>query len=168
MTSFFRRLFELEIEIPPLERPDLALAQRFYTKAGHLVAIDRDTSPDQRGVTAIFGTVLRDGEHQLERGEFEQRIQPLHERLLGLQQAIWLSSMDPPNPDFLALFQNGPGPAIAHYLHCSGLVVRNNEGSRFQPTLVGPRAELTFDYLLAPDLDSEYFNTHGLIAVAKE
>ena len=98
-TEVFRITNELTIEIPALPRPTLEEVQ---TKFVWIRSIERDTSPID-AVTLTLTTVLQSTEGSISDKEYERRLAPKHDQLLGFQHAVWLVEHQDEFPDLKPL-----------------------------------------------------------------
>ena len=84
--NFFHETGELAIRIPALPRPTLAELRKKFPGIYEENGIERDTSPTD-AVTLTLGTVLREGEKQIDGAEYARRLAPKLDIMLGYQQA---------------------------------------------------------------------------------
>ncbi len=117
---------ELTIQIPALPRPTLAELQAKFPGLG-IKSIERDTSPVE-AVTLKLATVLRTNEESVGGANYERRIAPKLDIILGFQQAMWLVGHQDEFPAFMALLGK-------IYIDFSGLVVVTDDDDRHFPYL---------------------------------
>ncbi len=123
--DFFRDTNELTIQVPALPRPTLTELQ---SKFDWVKSIERDTSPTE-ALTLKLATVLRAEEKNLISGsEYERRIEPKKNLIVGYQHACWLVEHQDESPDLMKLLRNV-------YIDCPGLVVVSSDGHRHYPCL---------------------------------
>ena len=115
------------LQIPALPRPTLAELREKFPWIREEKGIERDTSPTD-AVTLRLGTVLCEGEDLIGGTEYERRLQPKQDILLGYQQAAWLVAHQDEFPAFMALLGK-------IYIDFPGLVVVRADGSRDVPCL---------------------------------
>jgi len=118
---------ELTLRIPALPRPTLAELREKFPWIREEEGIERDTSPAE-AVTLNLGTVLREGEGSVGGAEYERRLQPKLDILLGYQQAEWLVAHQNQFPELMALLGKV-------YIDFPGLVVVRADGRRLVPDL---------------------------------
>lgn len=119
----FRAMEALGIEIPALARPTLAELQAEYP---YIKLIKWDSSPTE-AVKLDLGTVLRPDEAEGIHGqEYERRLAPKLNLILGYQQAKWLVEHQ---DEFLGLSSLSRNVRIDFF----GLGVVNADGSRNIP-----------------------------------
>ena len=142
---------ELSIPIPALPRLTIEEIQK---KFSWVKSIERDTSPTE-AVTLNFATILRPEENQVNGTEYERRITPKLDILLGLQQALWLVDHQDEFPAFMALLGK-------IYIDFSGLVVVRGDGNRgrFSLRQGGERWSVNWDWL------GNDFDRHGRLALS--
>jgi hypothetical protein len=137
--EFFRTTGELTLQIPALARPTF---KQLQTALSWIEKIERDTSPTE-AVTFTLATALPVGEKNSISGtEYERRIAPKQDLILGYQQAVWLVEHQDELPGFTALLGK-------IYIDFSGLVVVSGYGYRYVPYLspYGKRWFLFWDWL---------------------
>jgi hypothetical protein len=117
----FRETGEIAIQIPALPRPTLADLKAKYG----IKKIERDTSTTE-SVTIVLCTVLREGENPINGTEYERRLQPKQDVLLGFQHRQWLLEHQAEFPDLMALLGKV-------YIDFPGLVVVGAYGHRLVP-----------------------------------
>ncbi len=115
----FHETGELTIKIPTLPRPTLKEIQERFLGVR---SIERDSSPTKE-LTLKLVTVLREGENSIGGKEYECRIAPKQDIVLGYQQAVWLEEHQDEFPEFMALLGK-------IYIDFSGLVVASGGGGR--------------------------------------
>ncbi|HEX4104586.1 MAG TPA: hypothetical protein VHZ04_03915 [Candidatus Paceibacterota bacterium] len=115
----FRGTGELSIKIPAQAQPSLREIQKRFS---WVKKIERDNSPTKE-LTLKLVTVLREGEECIDGNEYERRIAPRQDIILGYQQAVWLEEHQDEFPEFMALLGKV-------YIDFSGLVVVDGDGSR--------------------------------------
>jgi hypothetical protein len=119
----FRETEEVAIQIPALPRPTLAELKANWS---WIRSIERDTSPTEP-VSLVLGTVLCEGETDSINGtEYERRLAPKQDVLLGFQHRQWLLEHQAEFPEFMALLGKV-------YIDFSGLVVVHGNGDRHVP-----------------------------------
>ncbi len=119
----FRTTHELSIHIPALPAMSLQEIQAWSNERFSWVkSIERDSAPTE-AVTLTLVTVLREGEDRIPGKEYERRIAPHQDLILGIQQAIWLEEHQDEFPEFMALLGK-------IYIDFSGMVVVDGGGSR--------------------------------------
>lgn len=120
--DFLRDTGELTINLPALPRPTLDELQKQYS---WITSIERDTSPESP-VTLTLATVLKPGERYIDSTEYERRLAPKPDVLLGFQHQQWLLTRQ---DEFPAL-----KPLLGKiYIDFSGIVVRSVDGDRYAP-----------------------------------
>ncbi len=139
----------LPISIPALPRPTLEELQKNFS---WIKSIERDASPTE-AITLNLATVLRLSEDRISGEEYEKRIAPKLNLILGYQQAIWLVEHQDELPEFIKLIGK-------IYVDFSGLVVVSEGGRRGIPYLsrLGRRWDLDWHWL---SLD---FRRHARVA----
>jgi len=85
--DFFQETGEIKIEVPALSRPKDEDLRKMYPYMRRHV---RDTSPEIPLILTL-GTVLRPGEKGINGAEYESRLQPISNILLGHQHWIWIN-----------------------------------------------------------------------------
>ncbi|MCP6720146.1 MAG: hypothetical protein KJI72_02340 [Patescibacteria group bacterium] len=90
---------ELTLQIPGLRRPTL---ENVRMDRSSIKRIERDSSPTGE-VTFRLGTILRDDEDYINPFEYECRIAPKLDFLLGYQHAAWLVEHQNEFPELVAL-----------------------------------------------------------------
>lgn len=113
IADFFRETGELTIQIPARPQPTLEEIQKRFPGIKAIEGVDH--SPTE-AVTLKLVTVLREGESLIGGTEYERRIAPHQDIILGYQQAIWLEEHQDEFPEFMALLGK-------IYIDFSGLVV---------------------------------------------
>ena len=151
ISDSFRETGELTLQIPALPRPTLAELQ---AKFDWVKRIERDTSPIE-AVTLKLATVLREGEKSVNGAEYERRLTPKLDLVLGYQQAVWLEEHQDEFSEFMALLGK-------IYIDFSGLVVVHADGGRGVPYFDqdGERWELYWHWLRGG------FRSGGRVAVS--
>lgn len=117
-----REAGELVIEIPALPRPTLAEIQAKYPRVR---SIDRDTSPET-SVTLKLATVLSPNEKEVGGKEYERRLGPTPDALLGYQHWQWLLEHQDEHLAFMAFLGKV-------YIDFPGIVVVSGDGGRSVP-----------------------------------
>ncbi len=152
--DFLRITNQLNIQIPALPRPTL---QQLRERWSFTQSIERDTSPIS-AVTLCLGTVFRIGETAPINGtEYELRLTPHFDIVLGFQHAVWLEAYQDEFPQLMALLGKV-------YIDFSGLVVLGESGGHDVPYFAqsGKRWKL-----FLPCVDF-YFDLDGRVAVASK
>ena len=152
----FRETGELQIPIPALERPT---SSELRKKLSWIKSITRDSSPISE-VTLRLATVLRIGEgDSIDGHEYNRRVMPKHNILLGFQHASWLVD----NQDILpGEFRDLLGEV---YIDFPGLVVVYEFGGYLIPSLFRQEERWAIRWTPLTDI----FQSHGRIAfVGKE
>ena len=128
----------LSILIPPLPRPTLRELQK---DSSRIKSIESDSSPTE-AVTLNLAIVLRPSEDHINGKEYEKRIAPKLNLILGYQQAAWLVEHQNEFPEFIKLLGK-------IYIDFSGLVVVTKFGSQDVPRLIrdGKRWNLRWYWL---------------------
>ncbi len=124
LVDFFRETGELTIEIPALPRPTF---EELQAKFPRIKKIERDTSPTGP-VTMKFGTVLRPGEKRINGAEYERRLTPKIDIVLGYQHWNWVFEHQSEYPDLMALLGK-------IYIDFPGIIVVLGDGGRSCPCL---------------------------------
>lgn len=148
--NFLRNTGEFTVQILALPRPTL---EQLRAKHSWIKSIERDTSPTGP-VTMNLATVLRPEETRSINGaEYEHRLTPHLNDLLGFQQLEWLVEHQDENPVFKVLLGK-------IYVDGPGLVVTDAHDYRHIPYLRqgGQRWELRWYYL------GNGFGGHGRVA----
>jgi hypothetical protein len=122
LENFFRETGELVIQIPALPRPTLSNLQ---VKRSWIKSIERDISPTEP-VTLVLATVLRESEGSINGAEYERRLTPKRDVLLGYQHRQWLLEHQAESPALMALLGKV-------YIDFPGLVVVGDNCRRFVP-----------------------------------
>lgn len=146
---------ELILRIPALPRPTI---EELQGKFPWIRSVERDTSPTE-AITLRLGTVLRGGEGTIGGGEYERRLAPKQDILLGYQQAVWLLESQDQLPELMAMAILGKV-----YIDLPGLVVAGAGGLRSLPYLRrdGGRWRLRWNWL------GYGFSSDGRIAVSSK
>ena len=118
----FRETGELSIAIPALLRPTLEELQAKYS---WIKSIERDTSPTE-AVRLTLATVLHPDEEPINGPEYERRLVPNLNLVLGVQHALWLIEHQGEFPELMALLGK-------IYIDFSGIVVVDVGGLRNIP-----------------------------------
>ena len=153
-TATLRTTNELVIEIPALPRPTLGELQAKY---GWIKKIERDTSPTGP-VTLVLGTVLPEGEtNSIDGAEYERRLAPKQDVLLGFQHRQWLLEHQAEFPGLMTLLGKV-------YIDFPGLVVVLDDGGRDVPyaNRGGRRWGGDWDWLY------DFFGSSGRVAVSRK
>lgn len=146
--EFFRHTGELSIQIPALQRPTIEQINEAFPEM-RFEQIERDTAPT-KALTLALATVLPISETRAISGtEYEQRIAPRRNVILGYQQAVWLVEHQDEFPEFMALLGK-------IYINFSGLVVKRADDRHYIPCLnrFGKRWYIYWNWL-DYDFDSE-------------
>jgi len=139
----FRETGELTLHIPALPAPTLEDIQtKFNGRFSWVKSIERNTAPTE-AVTLKLVTVLREDESKIVGAEYERRIAPHQDLILGFQQAAWLEEHQDEFPEFMALLGK-------IYIDFSGIVVVGDDGRRgvFCLDRDGGRWYLYYDWLV--------------------
>lgn len=120
--NFLRNTGEFTITLPALPRPSLNELRKQYPG---ITSIERDTSPETP-VTLNLATVLKRGERSIGGTEYERRLGPKQNVLLGFQHWQWLLAHQDEFPALKALLGKV-------YIDFPGIVVRDGEGDRVVP-----------------------------------
>ena len=152
--DFLRIIEEVAIEIPALPRPTLAELRAKFSWIKAEGGIDRDTSPTE-AVTLRLATVLRLDEPSIGGEEYERRIAPTLDVMLGYQHRQWLIEHQMEYPALMALLGKV-------YIDFPGLIVVREDGNRFCPYLTqdGKRFDEDWDWM------SYVLNRNGRIALS--
>lgn len=116
----FRETGEFTLQIPALPRSTFEEIQKRFPGIKAIEGVDH--SPTE-AVTLKLVTVLREGESSIGGTEYERRIAPHQDIILGYQQAVWLEEHQDEFPEFMALLGKV-------YIDFSGLVVVDDGGYR--------------------------------------
>src|SRR3989344_1711564 len=122
--DFFHETGELTIQIPALPRPTL---EELQAKFNWVKSIERDTSTTE-ATTLKLGTVIRTDETSINGKEYELRLAPKLNVLLGYQHTTWLVENQDKSPELMVLLGK-------IYIDFPGLVVVGSYGSRSIPCL---------------------------------
>jgi len=114
---------ELTINIPALPRPTLSELQAQFP---WIRSIERDTSPETP-VTLTLVTVLKPGEKPIDGKEYERRLAPQQDVLLGFQHRQWFLAHQDEYPALKALLGK------VYYIDFPGIAVRDVGGFRVVP-----------------------------------
>lgn len=120
-SEFWRVLDDLGILIPALKRPALKELRKQFS---WIKSIKRNTSPTE-AVMLRLGTVLRENEDYVGGSEYERRLAPRQNLVLGYQQAFWLVEHQDEFPAFKALLGKN------YYIDFPGLIVALAGGHRY-------------------------------------
>jgi len=148
-----RQTSELTLAIPALARPIIPEIQKTFEKWGRVNNIERDCSPTD-SVTLVLGTVLKSGEKSITGSEYERRLKPNLNLMLGFQHAAWLVENQGQLPAFNAL------PKV--YIDFPGLIITRPDGKRHLLHLTRRGDPWEFSWA-PPNLD---FHPDGRIALS--
>lgn len=121
--NFLRDASEFTIEIPALPRPSLEELRKQYPC--WVKSIERDTSPEIP-VTLTLATVLRPGEKPIDGTEYERRLAPKWNTLLGIQHWQWLLAHQDEYPSLKPILGK-------IHIDFPGIVVRDGADNRRIP-----------------------------------
>lgn len=147
---------ELTITLPALPRPTLEELKQYFA----IKSIERDASPETP-VTLTLVTVLKPGETSMDGAEYERRLAPKEDALLGFQHRQWLLDHQDEYPALKALFGKV-------YIDFPGIVVRFDDGRCGIPSCFrdGPRGDgRWYDHWRWL---GHGFNRDGYVAVARK
>jgi len=122
MVDLFRDTGELTIQIPALPRPTLVELRAKHSWVKAEGGIERDFSPVEP-VTLKLGSVLLPNEERIDGSQYEVRLTPKLNLLLGYQHAVWLVENQDKFPELMKLLGEV-------YIDFPGLVVVNEDGDR--------------------------------------
>lgn len=151
--DFLRETSDLTITLPALKRPTLEELQEQYS---WIKAIERDTSPETP-VTLTLATALKPREQSIEGSEYERRLAPKQDILLGFQHRQWLLEHQDEYPAFKALLGKV-------YIDFPGIVVRHDVGTRCVPYCYRDDTRWDGHWLW---LDNRFY-VNGRVAVARK
>lgn len=120
----FLQIETLSVSIPAFSRPTLKKLQKSFS---WIKSIERDTSPTE-AVMLNLATVFRPSENEISGKEYEVRISPKLNLILGYQQASWLVEHQNEFPELMKLIGKV-------YIDFPGLVVVEENGNRHVPGL---------------------------------